>query len=161
MPYFCSLSPFLTMLLFFKSILWQAANVTWKIGSNMFDFKFLEFHLTKSNFRLVAIYSIKTHLHYLFRIEEVDLISKILKWCFLTEKLSKINFCTFCLVFSEGRKYKVQLYFLDSEKIIQMPLNWVNGNQSEIWFCQMKIQEISNQTYYYQFFMSHWLPAIK
>ena len=32
---------------------------------------FLNFHLTKSNFRLVAICSIKGHLDYLFRIEEV------------------------------------------------------------------------------------------
>ena len=52
-------------------------------------------------------------------------------------------------------------YFLHSEKIIQMPLNWANCNQSKIWFCQIKIQEICNPTYFYQFFMSGWLPAIK
>ena len=41
---------------------------------------FLNFHFTKSNFPLVAIYSIKGHLDYLFRIEEVynDVISKII-----------------------------------------------------------------------------------
>ena len=53
------------------------------------------------------------------------------------------------------------IYFLHSEKIIQMPLNWANCNQSKIWFCQIKIQEICNPTYFYQFFMSGWLPAIK
>ena len=52
-------------------------------------------------------------------------------------------------------------YFLHLEKIIQMPLNWANCNQSKIWFCQMNIQEICHPTYFYQFFMSGWLPAIK
>ena len=84
---------------------------------------FLNFNLAKSNFWLVAICPIKRHLDYLFRMEEV-------------------------LGIQEGHEtaliYSIKQYFLHSEKIIQMPLNWANGNQSKIWFCQIKIQEISN-----------------
>ena len=67
----------------------------------------------------------------------VNLISKIWKLCFLPEKLSKINICKPCLIFSEDRKY-----FLHSEMILQMAIDWANESQIKIWFYQTKIHEI-------------------
>ena len=34
-------------------------------------------------------------------------------------------------------------YFLHSEMMLQMPIDWANENQSKIWFYQMKIQEFA------------------
>ena len=126
---------------------------------------FLSFNLAKSNFWSVAICPNKRDLDYFFRMEEVHdkpySSSSKNSFAEFTEK-------RFCLASCEqnGRKHETFLYwrcmyFLHSEKIIQMPLNWANCNQSKIWFCQIKIQEICNPTYFYQFFMSGWLPAIK
>ena len=60
-----------------------------------------------------------------------------------------------------GSKFPFWVYFLHLEKIIQMALNWANGNQSEIWFCQIKIQEFCHLTLDYQFFIWIWLLVIK
>ena len=49
-----------------RLLMWHEKLVVICLNAN-----FLNFHLTKSNFWLGAIYSTKGHLNYLFRIEEV------------------------------------------------------------------------------------------
>ena len=60
-----------------------------------------------------------------------------------------------------SEKLVFRIYFLHSEKIIQMPLDWANDNQSKIWFCQIKNQEFCHLTLDYQFFIWIRLLAIK